>query len=62
MKVMGLTTQYFHTKLLCQKPISRQLKWGVQNVPIKKNKVLPVITLYFRKFRFSSRTLYKWLI
>ena len=45
-----------------QKPILRQIKWGVQNGPITKNRVLPVTTLVFRKFCFSLRTSYKGLI
>ena len=57
-----MKSQHFHTKLLCQKPILRQIEWGVQNGPIRKNGVLPVTTLFFRKFCFSLRTSYKKLI
>ena len=39
--------QHFRTKLLCLKPILRQIEWGVQSGPITKNGVLPVITLFF---------------
>ena len=34
-------------KLLCQKAMSKQIEWGVQNRPITKNDVLPVTTLFF---------------
>ena len=50
MKVLGLKTQYFLTKLLCQKPMLRQIEWGVQGESITKNGVLPVITLFFKNF------------
>ena len=40
----------FHLKLLCQKPISRQIEWRLQNGPITKSGVLPVTTLFFGKF------------
>ena len=53
---------YFHTKLPYQKPMERQIKWWLQNGPIKKNRVLPVTTLFFWKFCFSLRTSYKELI
>ena len=42
--------------------MSRQIEWGIQNGPIKKNGVLPVTTLFFGKFCFSLRTSYKELI
>ena len=32
LKVPRLTRQHFHSKRPCQKPISRQRKWGVQNI------------------------------
>ena len=48
--------------MLSQKPMLRQIEWGVQNGPIPKNGVLPVITLLFRKFCFSLRTSFKELI
>ena len=35
----------FHTKLPFQKPMLRQIEWGVQNWPITKEGVLPVATL-----------------
>ena len=30
LKVLRLKKQHFHTKLLCQKPVLRQIEWGVQ--------------------------------
>ena len=62
LKVLRLKTQHFHTKLLCQKPILRQIEWGVRNVSTTKNRNLPVTTWFFWKFCFSLRTLYKELI
>ena len=44
------------------KSMSRQMEWGVQNGPIAKNGVLPATALFFRKFCFSLKTLYKELI
>ena len=35
----------------------RQIKWGVQNGPITKNRRLPVNTLFFRKFCFQFKYL-----
>ena len=37
----------------------KQVECDVQNEPITKNEVLPVSTLFFRKFCFSTRTYYK---
>ena len=48
----------FLYKLLCQKPMLRQIEWGVQNGPTTKNGVLPVASNFFRKFCFSLRTTY----
>ena len=62
LKVLRLTTKHFLTKLLCQKPMLRQIEWGVQNWPITKNRVLPVTIFLFRKFCFSLETLYIELI
>ena len=36
----------FDTKLPCQKPMLRKMKWGVQNGPIKRKEVLPVILCF----------------
>ena len=38
---------HFHTKLLCQKPMLRQIEWGIRNGPITKNGALPVTNLFF---------------
>ena len=57
-----MKTQHFRTKLHCQKPMSRQIEWGVQNGSVIMNGVLPVTTLFFRKFCFSLRTSYQELI
>ena len=54
--------QHFLMKLLCQKPMLRQIVWGVQNWLIKKNRVLPVTTFLFWKFCYSLGTLYIELI
>ena len=51
-----------HTKLPYQKPMLRETEWWLQNRPNTKNGVLPVTTLFFRKFCFSLRTSYKELI
>ena len=38
---LRLKTHYFHSKLLCQKPILRQIEW-LQHVPITKSGALPL--------------------
>ena len=53
---------HFHTKLPCQKLMLRQIELGVQDGPTKKNRVLPVTILDFRKFCFSLRTSYEELV
>ena len=50
MKPLRLKTHHFYSKLLCQKPILRQIEWRLQNGPITKSGVLPVTTLFFGKF------------
>ena len=62
LKALRLKTHHFHTKLPYQRPMLRQIKWWLQNGPIKKKGVLPVTTLFFWKFCFSLRTSYKELI
>ena len=57
-----LKMHYFHTKLLSQKPMLRQIEWWVENGPITKKRVLPATALFFWKFCFSLRTSYKELI
>ena len=42
-----IETHHFHTKVPYQKPMLRQIEWGLQNEPITKNGVLPVTTLFF---------------
>ena len=42
LKVIRLKTRYFYTKPPFQKPVLRQIKWGVQNGTITWNDVLPV--------------------
>ena len=50
LKVLRLKTQHFHTKLLCQKQMLRQIKWGEQNGLITEIGVLPVNTSFFENF------------
>ena len=50
MKPLRLKTHRFHSKLLYQKPMLRQIEWQLQNGPITKSGVLPVTTLFFGKF------------
>ena len=42
----------------CQKPMLRQIEWGVQNRPVTKNGFLPVTSI-FLKFCFNLRTSFK---
>ena len=53
---LKLKTHHFHSKLLCQKPMLRQIEWRLQNEPITKSGALPVTTLFFWKICSSSRT------
>ena len=50
LKVLRLKTQHFHTKLLCQKQMLRQIKWREQNGLITEIGVLPVNTSFFENF------------
>ena len=50
LKPLRLKTHHFHSKLLCQKPMLRQIEWRLQNGPITKSGALPVTTLFFEKF------------
>ena len=61
-RVLRLKVQHFRTKLSSQKAVLRQIEWGVQNGPITKNRVLPLITLFFWKLNFSIRASNKKLI
>ena len=54
--VLRLTTQHFYTKLLCQKPMLRQMEWREQNWPVTKTGLLPVTVFFFRTFCFNLRT------
>ena len=38
--VLRMKAQHSHTKLPCQKPMLRQIEWGVQNKPVRKNGLL----------------------
>ena len=58
----SLKTDHFHSKLLCQKPVLRQIEWQLQNEPITKSGVLPEATLFFWKVFSSFRTSQKELI
>ena len=52
LKPLRLKTRHFHSKLLCQKPVSRQIERRLQNGPITKSEVLPATTLFFWKTCF----------
>ena len=41
---LRLKTHHFHSKLLCQKLMLRQIEWRLHNGPITKSWVLPVTT------------------
>ena len=56
LKPPRLKTHHFHSKLLCQNPMLRQIEQQLQNEPITKSGVLPVTTLFFRKLCSSFRT------
>ena len=57
-----MKTLLFHIKLPYQMSMLRQTEWWVQNEPITNNGVLPVTSLFFRKFCFSLKTFYKEVI
>ena len=57
--VESTKTHQCYTKLSFQKPMLRQIELWVQKRSLKKNRVLPVITLFFWKFCFTLRTSYK---
>ena len=56
LKPLRLKTHHFHSKLLCLKPMLRQIEWRLQNGPIPKSGVLPVTTLFFWKICSTFRT------
>ena len=62
MKPPRLKKHHFHSKLLCQKPMLRQIEWWLQNGLITESGVLPVTTLFFWKICFNFRTSSKELI
>ena len=47
-------------RILRQKPMLRQIEWGVQNGPITKNRRLPPTTSFFWKFNLSIRIEHKF--
>ena len=49
LKVLRLKKPHFHAKLPCQKPMLKQIEWGVQNGAITKTRILPVTDLTFHK-------------
>ena len=62
LKVLRVNVQHFHARLQCQNSMLRQIEWELQDESITKNGVLPATTLFFRKFHFSLRALYKEFI
>ena len=57
-RVLRWKTQHLHTKLPCQKPMLRQVAWGVQNGPIPKG----FASNYCQIILFQLRTSYKeWI-
>ena len=59
LKPLRLKTHHFHWKLLCQKPMLRQIEWRLLNGPIIKSEVLPVSTLFFLENLFQFWNLLK---
>ena len=45
--------------ILRQKPMLRQIEWGVRNGSITKNGRLPPTTSFFQKFNLSIRISYE---
>ena len=48
-------TRHFHSKLLCQKSMLRQIEWRLKNGPITKSGFLQVTALFFWKICFGFR-------
>ena len=44
---------HFHSKLLCQKPMFKEIEWRLQNRPIIKSGVLLVTALFFLQNLFQ---------
>ena len=42
-----MKAKHIHTKLFCQKPVLRQIEWGMENGPITKTRLLPLTTSFF---------------
>ena len=42
--------QHYHAKLPCQKPMLKQIEWSVQNGPMTKIELLPLITAFLWKY------------
>ena len=61
MKPLRLKSHHFHSKLLCQKPMLRQIDWQLQNGPITEWNFASNY-LNFWKIRPSFRTSWKELI
>ena len=54
LKVQRLKAQDFRTKLPSQKPMLRQIQWGLQNETIKKKGVLTLATINRKIFEANS--------
>ena len=59
MKAIPCKAPHFSTKTLLQKPLQRQIEWGVQNRPTIKSGVLPATTYFFENFISLSEPLLK---
>ena len=53
-KSIKIETQHFHKKLRCQKPVLKQIGYGVEKGSITKNAVLPVTSLFLKNFVSST--------
>ena len=58
-RVLQTKAQHFLTNLPYQKPMLRQIEWGVQNGSIKKHGLLPLTTSSFGNFSLSISISYK---
>ena len=56
LKPVRLKIHHFHSKLLCQKPMLRQIEWRLQNGTTTKRGVFPVTTFCLWKILSSFRT------
>ena len=55
--VIRLKTQHFHTKLLSQKPVLRQIEWGAQNATVAKKRTFASNCFIFSKILFQFKNL-----